>query len=75
MQPVMRALQTIAAIESETREVRGEAASTCSSETILSQDLSESSLASSSRNRPTTPSARREATADLNRGSGAPPIA
>jgi hypothetical protein len=44
MQPVMRALQTIAAIESETREAHGEAASTCPTETILSQDLSESSL-------------------------------
>jgi hypothetical protein len=52
MNPVMRALQTIAAIESETR------------------------LASSNRrNGPTAPSANSKATADLNRGSGAPPIA
>ena len=55
MNPVMRALQTIAAIESETRK------------------LSASSLASSSG--PTAPSANSKATADLNRGSGAPPIA
>src|SRR5262249_15168784 len=56
--PVMRALQTIAAIESETRK------------------LSASSLASSnSRNGRTAPSANSKATADLNRGSGAPPIA
>jgi hypothetical protein len=37
MTPVMRALQTIAAIENETREVQAEAASTCPNETILSQ--------------------------------------
>src|SRR5262245_1247062 len=55
MNPVTRALQTIAAIESETRK------------------LSASSLASSSG--PTAPSANSKATADLNRGSGAPPIA
>ena len=55
MNPVMRALQTIAAIESETRK------------------LSASSLASSSG--PTAPSTNSKATADLNRGSGAPPIA
>src|SRR5262245_56665865 len=58
MNPVTRALQTITAIESETRE------------------LSASSLASSSgRNGPTALSANSKATADLNRGSGAPPIA
>ena len=58
MNPVMRALQTIAAIENETRE------------------LSASSLDSSSgRNGPAAPSANSKATADLNRGSGAPPIA
>src|SRR5262245_8171741 len=55
MNPVMRALHTTAAIESETRK------------------LSASSLASSSG--PTAPSANSKATADLNRGSGAPPIA
>ena len=58
MNPVTRALQTITAIQSETRE------------------LSASSLASSSgRNRPTALSANSKATADLNRDSGAPPIA
>ena len=58
MNPVMRALQTIAAIENETRE------------------LSASSLDSSSGcNGPAAPSANSKATADLNRGSGAPPIA
>src|SRR5262249_1095056 len=55
MNPVTRALQTIAAIESETRK------------------LSASSLASSSG--PTALSANSKATADLNRDSGAPPIA
>src|SRR5262245_15145675 len=58
MNPVTRAMRTIAAIPSETRE------------------LSASSLASSSgRNEPTVLSANSKATVDLNRDSGAPPIA
>jgi hypothetical protein len=74
--PVMRALQAIAAIQRETREGHAEAASTCPSDTALSQNLSANSLASSnSRNGRTAPSASSKATADLNRGSEAPPLA
>jgi hypothetical protein len=75
MKPVMRALQTIAAIQSETRElIHAEAASRSSTETVLSQNLSATSLASSDgRNGPTAPCANSKATADY-RGSGAPPI-
>src|SRR5262245_52496012 len=48
MNPVTRALQTIAAIERETRErIHAEAASTCPTETVLSRVLSTSSQPSS----------------------------
>jgi len=55
MNPVTRALQTIAAIERETRErIHAEAASTCPTETVLSRVLSTSSQPSSDgRNGPT----------------------
>jgi hypothetical protein len=76
MNPVMMALQTIAAIQSENREGQAEAASTYPTEPVLSQSLSVSSPASSNgRDRPTAPSSQSKATADLNRASGAPPIA
>lgn len=76
MKPVMRALQTIAALQTETRDVHAEAASTWPTEQTLSQSLSKSPLAScNARNGRTKPSANSKATADLNRGSGAPPIA
>jgi hypothetical protein len=77
MNPVTRALQTIAAIQSETRELmQAEAASRCPIETLRSQKLSASSLASlNGRNRPTAPSATSKGSPNLNRGSGAPPIA
>jgi hypothetical protein len=54
MNPVTRALQTIAAIERETRErIHAEAASTCPTETVLSRILSTSSQPSSEgRNEP-----------------------
>jgi hypothetical protein len=75
MNPVTRALQTIAAIQSEAREpVHAEAASRCPIEPLRSQHLSASSLASSNgRDGPTAPSAIK-GTANLNRGSGAPQI-
>jgi hypothetical protein len=77
MNPVTRALQTIAAIESETREVmHAEAASRCPVESLRSKNLSASSLASSNgRDRSTAPSATSKGTTNLNRRSGAPPIA
>jgi hypothetical protein len=76
MKPVVTALHAIAAIERETREAQTEAASAGRSETILSQDLSQSSLASGNdRHGPDAPSAYREATAHLNRGPRTPPIA
>jgi hypothetical protein len=76
MNPVMRTLQTITAIQSETREpIHAEAASKCPTEPVHSQKLPASSLASSiGHDRPAVPSANKGA-ADLNRGSGAPPIA
>ncbi len=76
MNPVMRALQTIAAIKGETCELHhAEAASACPTKTVLSQNLSASPLASSNgRNRPTAPSANSRTTADSKSGSGAPPI-
>jgi hypothetical protein len=67
MKPVMSALHAIAAIERETREAHAEGASTCPTETILSQDAN-------GRHRPDAPSAYGEATAHLNRGPGAPPL-
>jgi hypothetical protein len=77
MNPVTRALQTIAAIQSETRElVHAEAASRCPIEPLRSQNFTASSLASSNgRDRSTVPSATSKGTANLNRGSEAPPIA
>ena len=71
----MTALRTIAAIKSETRElIREEAASTCPTESVQSQNLSESSLTSSNgRNGPTAPCANSKATAYVN-SSGGPPI-
>ena len=75
MKPVVTALHAIAAIERETREAQTEATSAGRSETILSQDLSQSSLASGNdRHGPDAPSAYREATAHLNRGPRTPPI-
>jgi hypothetical protein len=76
MNPVMRTLQTITAIQSETREpIHAEAASKCPTEPVHSQKVSASSLAFSiGHDRPAVPSANKGA-ADLNRGSGAPPIA
>src|SRR5262249_43900200 len=67
MDPVTRALQTIAAIERETRErIHAEAAPTYPTETVLSRVLSTSSKPSSDgRNGPTAPSTHGEATADL----------
>jgi hypothetical protein len=75
MNPVTRALQTIAAIQSETRELmQAEAASR--TEPLRPQNLSASSLApSNGRDKPTVPSATGKGTANLNRGSGAPSIA
>jgi hypothetical protein len=75
MKPVVTALHAIAAIERETREAQTEATSAGHSETILSQDLSESTLASGNdRHAPSAPSACTEATAHLNRGPGIPQI-
>jgi hypothetical protein len=81
MNPVMRTLQTIAAIQSETREpIHVEAASKCPAskcptEPLRPQKVRASSIASSKgHDRPTAPSAQSKATTDLNRGSGAPPI-
>ena len=75
MNPVTRALQTIAAIERETHErIHAEAASTCPTES-LSHPLSTRSQAfADGRNGPTPRSANSKATADLNGGSGAPSI-
>jgi hypothetical protein len=72
MKPVMTALQTIAAIKSETRElIPEEAASTCPTETVQSQNLGESSLTSSNgRNGPTAPCANSKATAYVNSSGG-----
>jgi hypothetical protein len=76
MKPVMRALQAIAALQTETRDGHAEAASTRPTEPSLSQSLSKSSLAScNGRNGRTEPSANSKPIADLNRGSGVPPIA
>src|SRR5262249_25605676 len=65
MKPVMSALDAIAAIQRETREAHVERASTCPTETILSHD---------GRHGPDAPFAYGEATTQLNRGPGAPPI-
>jgi hypothetical protein len=75
MNPVTRALQTIAAIERETHErIHAEAASTCPTES-LSHPLSTRSQAfADGRNGPTPRSANSKATADLNGGSRAPSI-
>jgi hypothetical protein len=75
MKPVVTALHAIAAIERETREAQ-EAASAGRFETILSQDLSESSLVfGNDRPGPDEPSACNQGTAHLNRGLGTPPMA
>ena len=75
MKPVMTALHAIAAIERETREAQAAAASAGRSETILPQDLSESSLASGNhRHVPSAPSACTEAPTHLKRGRGIPQI-
>ena len=75
MKPVVTALHAIAAIERETREAQTAAASAGRSETLLSRDLSQSSLASGNdRHGPDAPSAYRDATAHLNRGPGIPLI-
>jgi hypothetical protein len=63
----MSALHAIAAIEREAREAHAEAAATCPTENILSQDAN-------GRHGPCAPSAYGEATAHFNRGPGAPPI-
>ncbi len=74
MKPVATALHAIEAIERETREAQTEAASAGRSETILSQDLSESTLASGNdRHGPSAPACT-EATTYLNRGPGTPQI-
>jgi hypothetical protein len=76
MKPVMRALQTIAALQTETRDGPAEAASTWPTERTPLAELEQSSLAScNGRNGRTAPSANSKATADLNNGSGAPRIA
>ena len=77
MNAVTRVLQTIAAIQSETRElVHAEAASRRPIEPLRSQHLSASPLAASNgRDGPTALSANSKTTADSNRDSGAPPIA
>jgi hypothetical protein len=76
MKPVVTALHAIAAIECETREAQKEAASAGRSETILSRDLSQSSLASGNdRHGPDAPFAYCEAIPQLNRDPGTPPIA
>ena len=77
MNAVTRALQTVAAIQSETRElVHAEAASRRPIEPLRSQHLSASPLAASNgRDGPTALSANSKTTADSNRDSGAPPIA
>src|SRR5215813_9686128 len=75
MDPVTRALQTIAAIQSETRE-QAKATSRGPIEPLCSQNLRVSSPASSNdHDRTTVPSATTKGTVALNRGSGAPPIA
>jgi hypothetical protein len=74
MEPVTRALQTIATIQSETREVHAPVASP--SESVLSHNLSISSLAPYDRDGRISPSCpKSNATADVNIGSGAQPIA
>ena len=66
MDPVTRALQTIAAIERETRErIHAEAASTYPTETVLSRVLTTSSKPSSDGRNGTTAPTHSEATADL----------
>ena len=76
MDPVTRALQTIAAIQSESRgPSHVEAASRCPTEPLRSQNLGASSLASSNEcDTPTTPSATTNGTAKSKKGSAAPPI-
>jgi hypothetical protein len=76
MKPVMRALQTIAALQTETRDGPAEAASTWPTERTPLAELEQSSPAScNGRKGRTEVSANSKATADLNRGSGEPRIA
>jgi hypothetical protein len=77
MDPVTRALQIIAAIQSESRgPSHAEAAPRCPTEPLRSQNLGASSLASSNEcDRPTTPSATTNGTAKSKRGSAVPPTA
>jgi hypothetical protein len=76
MQPVLRALQTIGAIEREDmKRMNDENASTSFTETVLPQNLSATQQAhSDDRSRPTAPFTKAAMTADLGRGSGTPPI-
>ena len=77
MDPVMRALQSIADIESETRELRQfEPASTCRTARLLSQNWGANSpVPAEGRNEPAMTYATSEGTANLHRISRAPEIA
>jgi hypothetical protein len=85
MKPVMRALQTIAALQTETRDGPAEAASMWPTERTPLAELEQSSPAScngrkgrtevSANSKATADLNRGSATADLNRGSGEPRIA
>ena len=77
MDPVMRALQSIADIESETRELRQyEPASTCRTARLLSQNWGANSpVPAEGRNEPAMTCATSEGTANLHRISRAPEIA
>ena len=76
MDPVMRALQSIADIESETRELRQfEPASTCRTARLLSQNWGANSpVPAEGRNEPAMTYATSEGTANLHRISRAPKI-
>ena len=77
MDPVMRALQSIADIQSETRELRQlEPASTCRTARLLSQNWGgDSPVPAEGRNEPAMTYATSEGTANLHRISRAPEIA
>jgi hypothetical protein len=85
MKPVMRALQTIAALQTETRDGPAEAGATWPTQRTPRAELEQSSPAScngrkgrtevSANSKATADLNRGSATADLNRGSGAPRIA
>lgn len=74
MNPVARTLQTIAAIQGETRERHLHSASTYSTEPVHSQSLSASSL-SIGRDRRTAPSAKSKSDCGLEQRVEAPPTA